>query len=286
MHPVVSVKDTGPIIASGVWITVEGEPRGDDFKNEVTTLMGDTIDLEHYGMTEILWFNAFWFVMGFAWLGFWFIRKDPVLLPRYAFLAAEGGEENAGSLISIKDMVVSGLFFGVTLVAIVIGYLWGNANYPNTTPLQTGKVVTNELEPQADVVDVVVSNAVYHIPGRAFNFDLTITNKGDSPLRVGDFATAGVRFVNAEVLTVTPIDRTDPVSPAGLIVTGGAVQPGETRTVRVSANDALWEKYRLTSLIYDPDSRFGGMIFLYDDEGNRYYHEVGGVMIPDFLSKD
>jgi len=168
------------------------------------------------------------------------------------------------------------------MVAIVAGYMWANAKYPNTTPLQTGKVVTNEIPQQGDVLDVVVSNAVYHIPGRAFNFDVTVTNKGNSPLRVGDFATAGVRFVNADVLTVKPIDKSDPVSPAGLIVTGPAVQPGETRTLRVSANDALWEKYRLTSLIYDPDSRFGGMLFFYDDEGNRYYSEVGGVMIPDF----
>jgi methane/ammonia monooxygenase subunit B len=280
VHPVVSVKDAGPIIASGVWITVEGE-RPDDFKNEVETLMGDTIDLETFGMKEILWFNAFWFIVGFAWLGFWFLRKDPVLLRRYVFIE-EHGEAEAGSLISIKDMVVSAGFFGLTMVAIVTGYLWANASYPNTTPLQTGKVVTNEIPPQADVLDVVVSNAVYHIPGRAFNFDITVTNKGDSPLRVGDFATAGVRFVNADVLTVEPIDKSDPVSPAGLIVTGPAVQPGETRTLTVSANDALWEKYRLTSLIYDPDSRFGGMLFFYDDEGNRYYSEVGGVMIPDF----
>ncbi len=280
VHPVVSVKDAGPIIASGVWITVEGE-RPDDFKNEVETLMGDTIDLEHYGMQEIIWFNAFWFAVGVAWLGFWFIRKDPVLLRRYTFIA-EHGEAEAGSLISVKDMVVSAAFFGLTMVAIVAGYMWANAKYPNTTPLQTGKVVTNEIPQQGDVLDVVVSNAVYHIPGRAFNFDITVTNKGDSPLRVGDFATAGVRFVNADVLTVKPIDKSDPVSPAGLIVTGPAVQPGETRTLRVSANDALWEKYRLTSLIYDPDSRFGGMLFFYDDEGNRYYSEVGGVMIPDF----
>ncbi|MBV1871990.1 MAG: methane monooxygenase/ammonia monooxygenase subunit B [Gammaproteobacteria bacterium] len=283
VHPVVSVQDAGPIIASGVWIEVEGE-RPDDFKNEVTTLMGDTIDLETYGMKEIIWFNTFWFIVGFAWLGYWFIRKDPVILPRYAFLQEH--EEDAGKLISMTDMVVSALFFGFTMVAITAGYLWASDRFPNTTPLQTGKVVTNEIAPQVDVVDVVMSNAVYHIPGRAFNFDLTITNKGDSPLRVGEFATAAIRFVNADVQTVTPIDETDPVSPAGLIVTGGAIPPGETKTVRVSANDALWEKYRLTSLIYDPDSRFGGMIFLFDEEGNRYYAEMGGVMIPDFKNVD
>ncbi|MBV1874559.1 MAG: methane monooxygenase/ammonia monooxygenase subunit B, partial [Gammaproteobacteria bacterium] len=60
--------------------------------------------------------------------------------------------------------------------------------------------------------------------------------------------------------------------------------PGETATFRVSANDALWEKYRLTSLIYDPDSRFAGMLFFYDAEGNRFYHEIEGVMIPDFVN--
>lgn len=282
VHPVVSVKDAGPIIASGIWVEVEGR-RPADFKNEVTTLMGDTIDLETYGMKEIIWMNTFWFVVGFAWLAYWFVRKDPVILPRYAYLATHG-EENGGKLISMRDMIVSALFFGFTLVAIAGGYFWAQARFPNTTPLQTGKVVTNELEPQADVLDVSVSNAVYHIPGRAFDFDVTLTNKGNSPLRVGEFATAGVRFVNSAVLPgVKPIDETDPVSPDGLIVDAVAVQPGETKTFKVSANDALWEKYRLTSLIYDPDSRFGGMLFFYDDQGNRYYHEIGAVMLPDFV---
>lgn len=283
VHPVVSVKDAGPIIAAGKWVEVVGE-RPDDFKNEVETLMGDTIDLETYGMTGILWMNAFWFAMGFAWLAFWFVRKDPVVLPRYSFLA-EHGEEEAGKLISMTDMIVSAIFFGVTMVSIVVGYLWGQNQYPNTTPLQTGKVVTNELAPQADVLDVSVANAVYHIPGRAFDFDLTVTNKGDSPLRLGEFVTASIRFLNKDVLpNLVAEDEQDVVAAEGLIVTKAEVAPGETATFRVSANDALWEKYRLTSLIYDPDSRFAGMLFFYDAEGNRFYHEIEGVMIPDFVN--
>lgn len=282
VHPVVSVQDAGPIIAPGIWIEVEGK-RPADFKNEVTTLMGETIDLETHGMKEIIWMNAFWFAVGFAWLAYWFVRKDPVLLPRYSYIA-EHGEENAGKLISLRDMIVAALFFGFTMVAITAGYFWAQARYPNTTPLQTGKVVTNELPAQEDALDVTVSNAVYHIPGRAFNFDVTVTNKGNSPLQLGEFATAGIRFVNSKVLPgIKPVDETDPVSPDGLVVDAPAVQPGETKTFTVSANDALWEKYRLTSLIYDPDSRFAGMLFFYDAEGKRYYHEIGEVMIPDFV---
>ena len=69
---------------------------------------------------------------------------------------------------------------------------------------------------------------------------------------------------------------------AGLIVVNEQIEPGETKSVVFEANDALWEIQRLTSLIYDPDSRFGGMIQFEARNGQRYPVEIGGAMLPLF----
>jgi len=110
-----------------------------------------------------------------------------------------------------------------------------------------------------------------------------VTNLSDRTLRVGEFSTANIRFINKDVQPgLTRVDKQDLIAPDGLVVEGGAILPGQTTTISVYADDALWETYRLTSLIYDPDSRFAGMLFFFDENGERFHYEVGGAMLPEF----
>ena len=52
--------------------------------------------------------------------------------------------------------------------------------------------------------------------------------------------------------------------------------------MRVDATDAAWEIERLTSFLTDVDSKFGGLLFFFDPQGNRYIAEVGGPILPVF----
>jgi len=47
--------------------------------------------------------------------------------------------------------------------------------------------------------------------------------------------------------------------------------------------DAAWEVERLVSLVNDPDSRFGGLVFFFDDKGTRSISEVMGPIVPTFV---
>jgi len=279
VHPVVSVESAGPIIGPAFWVEVTGN--AEDFTNSFTTLTGQEINTETFAMDTIFWWNALWFVIGAAWLGWWF-RKRPTIMPRY--IQTEELGDDANKLITIPDMIVSFLFFGGVLVVIAGGFLYTQYKYPITTPLQTGKVVTPPMPEQPKVVEVSVEKATYRIPGRSFEIKLKVTNYGDKPIQVGEYLAANIRFINPKVLpNVKPQDEHDLVATNGLIVNDPAVQPGETRSITLYAEDALWETQRLTGLIYEPDSRFAGMIFFFDSEGNRYHIEVGGAMLPQFV---
>jgi methane/ammonia monooxygenase subunit B len=85
------------------------------------------------------------------------------------------------------------------------------------------------------------------------------------------------------VLKVKPVDSHDLVASEGLRVEDGMIDANATKEIKVFAEDALWETYRLTSLIYDPDSRFAGMLFFFGDNGDRFHTEVGGPMLPVFM---
>lgn len=281
VHPVLSVEGTGPIIGPAKWVEVTGSQS--DFVNEITTLTGETLNLETHGLKVITYWHLFWAFVGFAWLFYWLFpvfKGNPVLLPRFKQVVELGDDKNA--MITMRDTYTAIVFFVFILIAIAAGYMGTQYFYPVTTPLQTGEVELPSIKTRPANIEIEVGKALYHIPGRSFELKLNITNNEQYPLRVGEFLTANIRFINPDVLDVQPEDEHDLVAPEGLRVEADSIAPGQTRLVTLFAEDALWETYRLTSLIYDPDSRYAGMLFLYGPQGQRHYLEVGGYMVPSF----
>jgi len=113
---------------------------------------------------------------------------------------------------------------------------------------------------------------------------LTVTNNGDSSVRLGEFMTASVRFLEPNVLEDETGYPDDLLAEEGLTVSDNSpLAPGETRSISVTASDAAWEVYRLADLIYDPDSRFAGLLFFFDEAGNRQMVMVDSALIPSFI---
>jgi methane/ammonia monooxygenase subunit B len=132
--------------------------------------------------------------LGLAWIAFWI--KRPIFIPRH--IAVSSGK--ADTLISATDKKV-GLGFAVATIAIVAASMGTtNEKYPVTTPLQAGLLRgMKPIEMPEATVSVKVDDASYRVPGRAMQMTLTVTNNGDSAIRLGEFNTAGVRFLDPAV---------------------------------------------------------------------------------------
>lgn len=279
IHPVLSVEGAGPVIGQGVWVEVGGNES--DFKNQAETLTGEKIDLENYGMENIKIWSIVWFLLGLAWFIYW-LAKCPIIVPRFKKVAELG--DRADEMITGNDKKVAAALLLVTLSLIAFGYIWTQDRYPITTPLQTGKVhVPHWVDPGEGKMEVNVVDARYRIPGRSFELKLNVKNTTNQKVALGSLTIANVRFMNPKVQSVKAVDRNDLVAPEGLRVEGETIEPFGERDIKVYAEDALWETYRLTSLIYDPDSRFAGMLFFIGENGQRYHTEIGGAMIPVFM---
>jgi methane/ammonia monooxygenase subunit B len=169
-------------------------------------------------------------------------------------------------------------------VSVAVGYYATQIQVPQTIPLQTGLVKVKHIDNPSDgLLDIDIKEANYRIPGRSFSVEMTITNNTDREFRIGEFTTANVRFINSKVKAVKPQDSHDLVAADSLIVENNIIPAGETVVIKMRADDALWETQRLTSLVYDPDSFFAGLLFLYDENGNRLYKEISGLIIPTFV---
>jgi len=277
VHSMMNVQGGGPIIGPGKWVTINGSMK--DFVNPVTTLTGQTIDLEHYNLDNVYFWHALWYALGVAWLAYW-VRK-PMFIPRS--IAVESGK--ASSLITPTDKKVGMAFTAGTIALVAVSMANTNEQYPVTTPLQAGLLRgMKTYQMPTTTVSVKVEDATYRVPGRAMQMTLKITNNGDTSVRLGEFNTASVRFLDPAVLEDTTGYPDDLLAEEGLTVSDNSpLKPGETRTVNVTASDAAWEVYRLADLIYDPDSRFAGLLFFFDEAGKRQMVTVDAPLIPVFI---
>ena len=277
VHSMMNVKDGGPIIGPGKWVTITGSMS--QFTNPITTLTGQTLDLETWNIGNIYFWHAFWYAFGIAYIAYW--ARKPVFIPRY--LAVEAGKID--TLISPMDKKVGIGFMVATLAIVAVTMESTNAQYPITTPLQAGLLRgMKPIEMPARTIAVKVDSATYRVPGRAMQMTLSITNNGDSAVRLAEFMTASVRFLDPAVYEDDTGYPDDLLAEEGLTVSDNSpLAPGQTRTVEVTASDAAWEVYRLADLIYDPDSRFAGLLFFTDEAGARQMVTIDAPLIPSFI---
>mgnify|MGYP003390792733 FL=1 len=275
MHAMVNVKDAGPIAGPASWMNISGS--WDDFTNPITTLTGKSIDLETFNFSNGVFWHIVWLGLGCFWIGY-FVAK-PMFLPRSRVLLAYGDE----LLTSPTDRKV-GLAVAILTCAIVWGgYRYTESVHPYTVPIQAGESKVEPMPIAPNPVAIKVTHANYDVPGRALRVTMEVTNNGDSAVNIGEFTTAGVRFVNK-----LGQSHLDPDYPRELVATGlsvdndKAIEPGETREVKMEAKDALWEVQRLMALLGDPESRFGGLLMTWDQQGNRYINSIAGAVIPVF----
>jgi methane/ammonia monooxygenase subunit B len=275
VHPMLDVRDTGPILGPGKWVTVTGDPTA--FTDPVTTLTGQRLDLSRYGLASIVGWHLVWIVVALAWLGYW-LRK-PLLMPRYEAVQAGTGD----SLITRTDRVAAAIVLALTLIIATGEKTLTNITYPVTVPLQSNQTKVPPLAQAATTVTVTPEQVTYLVPGRTVQLRVQVTNQGAKPIRFGEFTTANLRFLNEAVVKPEADYPPDLIAPAGLLVRPDTpIAPGATREVYIEATSSVWETDRLTALMSDPTNRIGGLFMFYAPDGERSLVEFSSPIIPTF----
>jgi methane/ammonia monooxygenase subunit B len=282
VHPMINVESAGGLVGPGIWITVEGN--ADDFVYSVETRTGQTIDnLGTYATGNVYKWHAIWGAIALFWI-IWWIRR-PLLIERY--LMVKDGQWS--KLITLTDIKL-----GASLVVFIIGLLiYANMitkeAHKYTIPLQGGKAeIDKKPNPNEGLVQVRNKKAEYYLPGRTVTIDAEITNNHDLPVHLGEFTSANLRFINHQ--SAAGLQGVDEGYPSELVADESLIiddqkpiMPGETRRINIDATDAAWEVERLSSLLNDPDSSYGALLFFYDTNGKRIVSEVYGQILPTFL---
>jgi methane/ammonia monooxygenase subunit B len=279
-HPMINVNGAGPIVGPGSWVEVSGNAA--DYRHAVTTIDGTQIDdTQNYGVARVAQWHLFYILIAVAWLVWWLRR--PLIIPR--FYAIEKGREDL--LITRLDDKVAAGFIVFILLVVIIGFSNVQAQYTRVVPLQAGSLTTTALPQAPSMVKVKFTNAEYDVPGRSLRMNIEVTNNSSRPLRLGEFLSASLRFVNQAVPAA--VSAIDPAYPKDLLPVSGLsvladtpLAPGETRLLKLDATDAAWELERLVGFLSNVDSRVGALLFFFDDKGTRHITSVAGPVIPVF----
>jgi methane/ammonia monooxygenase subunit B len=273
-HVQLSGETGGPIPGPSQYIDIVGKMA--DFTDLIKILDGTTVDIETYGLGEIYLWHLLWAVAAVAWCFYWFRKRG--LLGRFVAAASGKAEE-----ITPRERLVGAVTLATILGVVIIFYATTVSNYPNTIPLQGG----NDTEPIAEApspIKIMYLGGTYKVPGRELVANFKITNEAKEAVRIGEFSTTGLRFLNPDVYT-TRVDYPNYlVVERGLSLSDNSpIQPGETKEIAVTVQDARWDAERLSSLAYDVDSSFAGLLFFNTPSGTRYPVEIGGPANPKFL---
>ncbi|MDI1277779.1 bacterial ammonia monooxygenase, subunit AmoB [Methylobacter sp.] len=278
IHPFFNLKDAGQVMGPGVWLEITGN--ASDFSNEVKTINGELIDMETYGLGNGIFWHLFWGLLATAWL-LWWLRR-PLFIPRYRMLQAGLEDE----LVTPNDrLIAKAMLVGVPLLVLAVNAMTIR-EYPNAIPLQASldQILPLSAQVNAGVVDVETLKAEYRVPERSMEFTVKVNNRSENPVQIGEFATANVHFLNKDLQAAYQGGSTSMTAFEGLSLENAApIQPGEQRTMTITARDGFWESEKLNGLIRDADSRIGGLLFLYDSEtAARYISSITAAVIPKF----
>jgi len=272
------VRDTGPILGPGQWISVEGDAAA--FTDPVTTLTGQRLDLAHYGLSAVVRWHLVWIVIALLWLSYW-LRK-PLLMPRYEAVQAGVGDR----LITRTDRIAAAVILALTLIVAGAEEALTKMAYPVTVPLQSNRTEVPGLDEPAARISVAPEQVNYLVPGRTVQCRLRVTNLSAEPIRLGEFTTANLRFLNSAVARAERDYPVDLLAPAGLVVRPDQpILPGETKDLYLEATSTVWETDRLTALMSDPTNRIGGLFMFYAPGGQRSLVEFSSAIVPTFAKE-
>lgn len=280
VHPMVNVLNAGGLVGPGLEYTIEGSYT--DYKQPATTISGLEIDdISTFGLERVYTWHALWAVLALFWI-IWWIRR-PLLIPRY-LMAKHGDYEDV--LVTKTDRIVTAALIIVVLGLVIGSMISTNKDYPRTITLQAGLAIIPPLE-EANPITIKMKRGLYFIPGRTVIAKVLVTNNQERPIRLGEFTSANLRFLDRTVIgTDDGASVNFPkelVAEQPLIISDNSpILPGDSRLITIEATDAAWEVERLSSLLNDPESTLGAMLFFFDDEGTRYITELFGNMIPVF----
>jgi methane/ammonia monooxygenase subunit B len=271
VHPTLAIGGAGTLIGPGKWITVEESGAG-SFTNPVKLLNGQTVDLETYTLAPLVGWHWLGFFLGLGWMVYWTGPKPTVTRLAITSRIPLNTDGQDVGLITKKDHRVVNIFAFATVVMLLAGLVYQQLAFPVKLPQQVIRFEPPALPQPPSFVEAAATRATYDPQTHAMVMEVEVKNLGDKPMNLARFTTSNLVFVN-QAMAGTGTERVMVVEP------NGAINPGETRSLKLTLRDSVWTDERLIQ--FDkPRTVVTGSLGFEDAEGASNVVTVQSGVIP------
>jgi methane/ammonia monooxygenase subunit B len=276
VHPGFSVKGAGTLLGPGMWINVQENPDG--FKNEVQLVEagggpGETINLENYQLPYVWIWLLLTFVIGFAWMWYWTVPKRTVTnlaVTSQIPLNTDGGEYG---LITKRDHRNVNIFLLVTILLLVVGWIYQANAFPTKIPQQIIQFAPPQsaLAENAGIAQTRNATATFDPDTDTVSLSVDVTNTGTTPLTLTNFHSSTL----GHSVGATP-------GPGIIAVTPQAeVAPGATTKLTLTTREPAWRTEHLLP-VGESQLLITGILVFRTGDGNTALSEVEAILQPRF----
>jgi methane/ammonia monooxygenase subunit B len=275
VHPAFAVKGAGTVLGPGQWVEVTENPNG--YVNTATLYNGETINLENYGLPAVWGWQVVTFLIGIAWMLYWTVPKFHRTVTNLAVTSQIPLNDDgvAVGLNSRRDHRVVNWFAIVTIVLMAIAWVWQAAAFPVKMPQQVVQFAPPVSEAGfVDTATVKTGRATFDPQTDRLTMQVEVTNTGEQPIRLAEFATSTLTFENQGVSGGQP-ERQLQVEPATEIA------PGATTQLTLSMVEGAFESEHMIP-VGEANLTVAGMLIFADSAGARVAAEVDAIVRPVF----
>jgi methane/ammonia monooxygenase subunit B len=276
VHPGIAIQGTGTLLGPGEWVTVE--PSGQPFKLDVTLLNGKTVDLEHFGGSFVWWWSFAGFLIGLVWMIYWTVPKRTVTRLAVTLQLPVNDDAPDVGLITPRDHMWMDLLAGVTVLMLIVGWVYMAVKYPVRLPQQTVRFAPDSISPGAGLISVHPKGSTFDEKTDTLVINFTVKNNSASPVTLKQYIMAMTTFVNGGKEDLAMAGPSEFVGQL-LVEPNGPIQPGESKDLTLKMSNEVFLQERLIPL-HDPQQLIAGLLRFQDDQGKEELVTLKSVLVP------
>jgi len=276
VHPGIAIQGTGTLLGPGEWVTVN--PSAQPFKLDVTLLNGKTVDLEHFGGAFVWWWSLAGFIIGVIWMLYWTVPKRTVTrLAVTIQLPINDAAPDIG-LITARDEMWMTLLAAITILMLIVGWVYMAVKYPVRLPQQTVRFAPDTISPGAGRVAVHPEGATFDEKTDTLVIKFDVKNNSASPIKLKQYIMAMTTFVNGgqeELASAGPSDYVGHL----MVEPDRAIAPGDSQNITLKMTNEVFLQERLIPL-HDPQQLIAGLLRFQDADGKQELVTLKSVLVP------
>jgi methane/ammonia monooxygenase subunit B len=276
VHPGIAIQGTGTLLGPGEWVDVQ--PGAQPFKLEVTLLDGKTVDLEHFGGSFVWWWSFAGFLVGVIWMLYWTVPKRTVTRLAVTLQLPINDDAPDIGLITPRDHMWMDLLAGVTVLMLIVGWVYMAVKYPVRLPQQTVRFAPDAISSGDGLISVHPKGATFDEKTDTLLINFEAKNNSPSPVTLKQYIMAMTTFVNGgkdEMASAGPSDYVGQLA----VDPNAAIAPGETRKLTLKMSNEVFLEERLIPL-HDPQQLIAGLLRFQNAEGKENLVTLKSVLVP------